>query len=43
MSEWTDYDDEMHRLGELIAQERTKNKSDQDIKDNENKNQKIEL
>ena len=43
VSEWTDYDDEMHRLGELIAQERTKNKSDQDIKVNENLNQKIEL
>ena len=44
VSEWTDYDDEMHRLGELIASERaeTSNASDKDSSD-ENRNQKIEL
>ena len=43
VSEWTDYDEEMHRLGELIASERAEtNASDKDSSD-ENRNQKIEL
>ena len=44
VSEWTDYDEEMHRLGELIASERAGSANANDKESSEgNSNQKIEL
>ena len=38
VSEWTDYDDEMHRLGEQIAKDRAATNTSQDDKTDDDLN-----
>ena len=42
VAEWTDYDDEMHRLGEQIAKDRSANSSDNKLDESDNKKDELQ-